>query len=72
MAGRDFAIPGNSKARRETEYRRLVNSDEYFSHSLIHTSVQWLNNHQDEPSFYLYLLFDKFNELSYLFSKKQQ
>lgn len=59
-----------AKQEGKAEYRHLVNSDEYFSHSLIHTSVQWLNNHQDGPSFYLYLLFDKFNELSNLFSKK--
>lgn len=41
-----------------------------FSHVLTQTSVQWLNNQQGKPSFYLYLLFDKFNKLSNLFSKK--
>lgn len=47
-----------------------MNSDEHFSHALTHTSVKWLNNQQDKPLFYLYLLFDKFNKLSNLFSKK--
>lgn len=60
------------KQEGKVKYRRLGNSDECFSHAFTHAGVQWLNNQQDKPSFYLYLLFDKFNKLSNLFSKNQQ